>query len=420
MNKDSQQSINILAGHLFREHHGKMVSLLSSKFGYHQIDNVLDALQESFEAALKTWKFSGVPKHPVAWLCRVAGNNLLNRIKRSNLSHAYLSKLPAQEKITSPYDETEAEDSLLKLLIFFSTANFSERNKLIISLYFLCGFNYSEIANALLLKTETVKKTILRGKETIKEFSCSYEHSQVQSIENQGHLLQVIYLLFNEGYKSSQKNGTINNELCFEAMRLATLIHRRQPDDGKTNSLLAVMFFHCSRFPARTAADSWISLELQDRSLWDSELISAGFQHLRIAKKNLSFLDKYYIEAVISSLHCSSETYEKTDWKMITYLYRQLEQLEPYSISVTLNRILAESHFKDLTGLLSELNLMEEQVGGEMAFFYFAARAYCYTKLKSWKLAMENYQRSLVYAKNKTDFNFINRKIKLIMSNDQY
>lgn len=138
MNRDSQQRINVLAGHLFREHHGKMVSLLSSKFGYHQIENVLDALQESFEAALKTWKFSGIPKNPVAWLCSVAGNNLLNRIKRSNLTHAYLSNLPTKEKITSPYDEIEAEESLLNLLIFFSKANFTERNKLVISLYFLC------------------------------------------------------------------------------------------------------------------------------------------------------------------------------------------------------------------------------------------------------------------------------------------
>jgi len=208
MNRDPQQGIDTLTGHLFREYHGKMVSLLSSKFGYDQIDNVLDALQESFEAALKTWKFSGVPEKPVAWLCRVAGNNLLNRIKRSNLSHAYLSQLPTREEITLSYDEVEAEDSLLKLLVFFSKANFTERNKLVISLYFLCGFNYSEIANALLLKTETVKKTISRGKETIKEFSRSYEHFRLQSLDDPAHLLQVTYLLFNEATKVRKKMET--------------------------------------------------------------------------------------------------------------------------------------------------------------------------------------------------------------------
>ena len=101
---------------------------------------------------------------------------------------------------------------------------------------------------------------------------------------------------------------------------------------------------------------------------------------------------------------------------MITYLYRQLEHLEPYSISVTLNRILAESHYQDLTGLLRELSLIEKQVGSELAFFYYAARAHCYAKLESWNLALENYQRSLLYAKNKTDCNFINRKIELISS----
>ena len=360
MNKDTEQ-INTLAGHLFREHYGKMVSYLSHKYGYHQIENILDAVQESFEAALKTWRFSAVPKQPFAWLYKVANHKLLNKMKRSNLSRAHLEQLSVEEVEIVPYNEQEAEDSLLKLLVYFSTADFSARNKLVISLYFLCGFNYSEIANALLLKTETVKKVVLRSKEAIKKFSGAYDAYQIQNIEQPDHLLKVIYLLFNEGYKSSQKKGTINMDMCFEAIRLAKLFNRHYPYHAETNALLAGMFFHSSRFPARTTErdGTWISLENQDRHLWDRNLISTGFKYLRAAKNNQIELDKYYLEALISSLHCTSESYEKTDWQNIAYLYVQLEQLEPHSISVTLNRIIAESNYKEIEELLLELKSME-------------------------------------------------------------
>ncbi len=414
MNKDANEHINTLTNHLFREHYGKMVSFLSQKYGYHQVDNVLDAVQEAFEAALKTWRFSAIPNSPFAWLCKVASNRLLNKIKHSNLSRVHLEQIAAEEINTAQYSEKEAEDSLLKLLVFFSMADFPDRNKLVISLFFLCGFNYSEIANALLLSTDAVKKIISRSKEAIKKKSGAYDDFQIQAIEQPDHLLKIIYLLFNEGYKSSQKTGTINSDLCFEAIRLAKLLYHRSPKDTKTNSLLASMFFHSSRFAARIANNTWVSLEHQDRNLWDKSLISIGFYHLRVAKDNQIALNKYYLEALISSVHCTSETYEETDWKTIAYLYEQLEQIEPNSISIKLNRIIAKSNFKELTTVLSELTSIERQITNETAFFYFSTKAHFYSKLKVWSLALENYELSLTYAKNKTDIHFINEKIKLI------
>lgn len=414
MKNNIDENIKTLTSHLFREHYGKMVSYLSQKYGYHKIEDILDAVQESFETALNTWKFGEVPENPFAWLHRVANNKLVNKIRQSNIAQTHVNYLVSTERDSNEYSEKEVEDSLLKLLIFFSKAFFTERNKLIISLYFLCGFNYSEIANALIIKTETVKKVVLRSKETIKEFSEIYDDFQIQTIEELSHLLKIIYLLYNEGYKSSQRAGTINLDLCFEAIRLGKLLHQYHPENPEINSLLAGMFFNSSRFPARTENDTWISLENQNRTLWNNDLIKEGFYYLEIAKQHQQTLDKYYLEALISSMHCTSESYEKTDWKTIAYLYKQLEKMEPYSIPVKLNRIIAESNFKSLHDLLPELITIENMMNEETEFIYLSTKAHFYAKMEEWNLAIHNYELSLNCTKNKTDINFISGKINLI------
>ena len=174
------------------------------------------------------------------------------------------------------------------------------------------------------------------------------------------------------------------------------------------------MFFNSSRFPARTENDTWISLENQNRTLWNNDLIKEGFYYLEIAKKHQQTLDKYYLEALISSMHCSSESYEKTDWRTIVYLYKQLEKMEPYSISVKLNRIIAESNFKSLHDLLPELITMESMMNEETEFIYLTTKAHFYAKMEEWNLAIHNYELSLNCTKNKTDINFISGKINLI------
>lgn len=418
MKETSDKNIHSLTDHLFREHYGKMVSYLSQKYGYQEIENILDAVQESFETALNTWKYSNVPSNHFAWLYKVANNKLINKIRHSNIAKSHLGMLKNDEYTTQEYNEKEAEDSSLKFLIFFSRIDFSERNKLIVSLYFLCGFGYAEIANSLILKIETVKKIILRSKETIKTFAENYNDSQIEFTgENRKYLLKIIYLLFNEGYKTSKKNSTINYDICYEAIRLGKLIQNYNLDDSETNSLLALMFFNSSRFPARMGEDTWISMEEQDRNLWNKTLISEGFFYLRKTKFHQYTLNKYYIEALISSIHCTSENYEKTDWKTIAYLYRQLEKIQPASISVKLNRIISESNFLKTEILISELSNLKKIVTEETAFCFFSSIAHLYFRLKEWNSAIENYKFSLNYTKNKTDIIYINKKISLIEKN---
>lgn len=416
MNNSTDKDINLLASHLFREHYGKMVAYLSRKYGYHEIDSITDAVQESFESALKTWKFNGIPDNSFAWLLKVASNKLLNKIRQTKIQQAHLNTIASasEENVAEP----EVEESLLHLLTYFTGIDFSDRNKLIISLYFLCGFGYDEIANALLLKRETVKKVVLRSREEIRQFVFRYDTMETMAFEDHlPHLLKIIYLLFNEGHKSSKKDGTIHDDLCYEAIRLGKLVLKHCPENTELNSLLALMFFSISRFAARTIQNCWVSIEEQDRKRWDKTFISEGFYYLNQARTGQTLPGKYYLEALISSVHSSSESYQTTDWKTIVYLYRQLELLEPESISITLNRIIAESNIRSGEDLIAALQDLESIITEETAFAFYSTMAYIFLRMKNRTKAKEYYILSGSFTKNSTDKNFIDKKLRYIEQN---
>lgn len=414
MNKHGDEHIHALTSHLFREHYGKMVSFLSRKYGYQEIENIADAVQEAFEAALNTWKFSGIPDHHFAWLYKVAANRLVNKLRQSDIIQSHLGRLKTTEDTLEVYQEQELEDSLLKLLVFFSKINLPERNKLIVSLYFVCGFGYTEIANALMMNTETVKKVVLRSKERIGQFARSYQDFQISTIDDQtDHLLRIIYLMFNEGYKASRKKETICYDLCYEAMRLAKLVQKYNDHPG-ANALLALMFFSASRFPARIVNSTWVSLEDQDRSLWNKALITEGYFYLERARTKQVNPDAYYLQALISSIHSTSASYEETDWKAISFLYRQLEKIGVDSVPVTLNRIISESNYRNIDDLITESELLERSITKKNAFIFYSTRAYLYLRMKNTERALDYYKRALEHTQNKTDMNYICEKIALI------
>lgn len=410
----SNKAINKLADHLFREYHGKMISLLSAKFGYQQIDNIVDAAQEAFEVALNEWKYKGVPKNCFGWLIRVSQNKLINKINRDSVGNKILNRIPHEEESIESH---KVEDSLLQLLIFFSKNNFSDRNKLIVSLFYLCGFGYSEISGAMMLPLETIKKTIIRSKVLIKKNAIQYEKYEFKSLDDEmPYLLHVLYLMFNEGFKSAQKRESIKKDLCFEAIRLSILVKKYQGDHSELNALLALFFFHVSRFPARIQDNGWISIQFQNRTLWDKNLISEGYAYLNEIDLSKNKLNKYYLEALIASTHCSSPSYEKTDWRLISKLYALLELLEPNTIAVKINRNIAESNYLPITALIEKMFDLEPLLNDFLKFPFYSSLAYLYEKEERKEIASHYYLRSLSYTKNQFDNEYIKLKLALLHS----
>jgi RNA polymerase sigma factor (sigma-70 family) len=413
-----ETKINELATHLFRENSGKMIAVLNQRYGYQHVDLTLDVLQDTFEAALTNWKFKGVPQNPSAWLMKVAIHKMLNELNKQRRSERRETSLRQETEASYELLE-EANDSQMNLLLFFSQLHISVKNKIMLTLYYLCGFGYPEMANALLTNEEAVKKVILRHKEELKRFKPDDDYQRENFTVNLPVIRQVLYLLFNEGYKTTRKQEGINADLCYEAMRLCNVILSKI-DDGSTHALLALMFLNVSRFPARKDQHmDWIMLEAQDRSLWDRQLMAEGFAHLNKAAKCLQVPDRFYLEALISSVHCSSLTFKDTDWQKIALLHRQLEALFPETVAYKLNRIIAECHMHISDQLLKELDSLALLVKGPYVFFYYLCKAYIYDKLDRAVCSLKFYEAALNLARSRVDKRFVEGQISKLKYRQQ-
>jgi len=275
-----------------------------------------------------------------------------------------------------------------------------------LSLRILCGFGIEEIADAFLTNKETINKRLFRAKQKLREEKISIEIPKPAEInERLANVLTTAYLLFSEGYYSVSQNQTLRKELCFEAIRLCTmLVENEATSKPEVNALLALMYFHASRFEARIDKNGELVLyDEQDTNLWNAELISKGglFLHRATTGNKLS---KYHLEAAIAYWN-TQKTDTKEKWENILQLYNRLLQLE-YSPVAALNRTyaLAKANSKQEAIIeAGKLKLTDNQ-------FYFTLLGELYTNIDNTK-AKQHFQEALTLAKTTTDKHVIQKKI---------
>lgn len=387
-------------------------------FGLRQIDMVVDIVQDTFETALSKWRHSGIPDNPSAWLMQVAKNKTLNVVRKENKTQTLSSSIylgQTDKSYENQFDilcsPKEINDSQLRLLFTCCHPAFSTKNQIIITLNILCGLGVPEISNALLMNDEAVKKALTRGKAALRDMDTILLTNIVtQSDERLKTVRTILYLMFNEGYKTTQSEEAINNDLCYEAIRLAKLlVNENSTADAETNALLALMFFNISRFPARLGtSDEWLTLEEQDRSRWNKLFIEEGYRYLNKATEARE-VSRFHIEAMIASIHCSAPTFEETDWGKIVRLYNQLEQIEPSSL-VTLNKIIAESYLGN-TNSIQALDALEGSVDLKNNFLVHAAKGDVYKRKGELDRAKIFYTQALNLSVSPIDRKFLERKI---------
>lgn len=408
-----------MTAHLFRENSGKMTAVLSRVFGLQHLELTLDIVQDTFESALTKWRFSGIPDNPSGWLITVAKNKALNAVKRAQKTESFSpdllqsASIDLEEQFDKICSDHEIKDSQLRLLIICCQPGFSSRNQIIITLHILCGFGVPEIANALLMKNEAVKKSLSRCKSSLKERADLLNVRVLLPSEEQTEtLLRILYLIFNEGYKTTRAKKGINNDLCYEAIRLTQLLSdHKNACFHQVNALLALMFFNLSRFPARlTEAAEWLSLAEQDRTRWNTKFIQEDFYYLNIATQSTQ-LHRLHLEAIIASLHCTAPDFKQTDWTKIVYLYQQLEVLEPDSPYVRLNRIIAQSYLQNTAAGIREINELEMNSGLQKSFLLFATKADIYQRNGEKEKAITAYEQALQLSNAPLDRKFLLRKI---------
>jgi RNA polymerase sigma-70 factor (ECF subfamily) len=320
---------------------------------------------------------------------------------------------PEIKKMSSEVFEYEIDlspenihDSQLQMMFAICHPSISPEAQIGLSLRILCGFGIEEIADAFLTNKETINKRLFRAKEKLRGEMISIEIPGLSEIDERlATVLTTIYLLFSEGYYSVSQNQTLRRELCYEAMRLCTmLVENEATNKPEVNALLALMYFHASRFEARMNKNGELVLyDDQDINLWDAKLISKGAFYLHQATTG-DKVSKYHIEAAIAYWN-TQKTDSKEKWEKVLQLYNRLLQVE-YSPIAALNRTyaLAKANSRQEAIIEAEkLKLTDNH-------FYFTLLGELYTGVNNEK-ARQHFQKAFALAKTSTDRQAIQRKI---------
>jgi RNA polymerase sigma-70 factor (ECF subfamily) len=336
-----------LPEHYFRHEFGRLVAVLSRRFGFGRVELCEDAAQTALLRALSSWPRSGVPDDKGAWLYRVAHNHMLDALRSQRRAAAAGSALRVEPSEPPPpgddvYLEGEVKDDVLRLLFVCADPAIARESQLVLALKILCGFSSEEIARRLFQSQEAVFKRLQRARGTLRDNAVAVRAPPVEEFaERLPAVLQMLYLLFNEGYSSGQPDQLIRRELCEEAVRLALLLVQHPVGARpEVDALIALFYLHAARFDARVdGAGGLLQLEDQDRSRWDRELIEIGLSYLHRAACGSSF-SRFHVEAAIAVEHCLAASYADTRWSEITRLYEALDRYAPSPLN-TLNRAIA-------------------------------------------------------------------------------
>jgi RNA polymerase sigma-70 factor, ECF subfamily len=314
-----------------------VLGALVRRFG--DLDLAEDCLQEAAATAWQRWPRDGVPDAPGAWLLTVARNRALDTLRREarrpGLEMRAAGVVPGDPEPAAPdvADLAVASplgDDVLPLLLMCCHPALAPDAQVALTLRAVAGLRSAEIARAYLVPEPTIAQRLVRAKRKIAATRIPFRLPEGEELrERVNSVLQVVYLVFNEGYASSGDGGPVRPELCAEAERLARLVHRLVPGDAEAGGLLALVLLHGSRLAARTdAAGALVPLERQDRSLWDGERIREG---IRLVEHVLASgpLGPYQLQSAIAALHAEAATPEATDWPQIAALYRLLEEVAP-------------------------------------------------------------------------------------------
>jgi RNA polymerase sigma factor (sigma-70 family) len=298
--------------------------------------------QDALVVALEVWPASGVPDNPGAWLTATAKHRAIDLVRRRE---AYGRKLAEMGRTSvdvpppEPPDNDDIDDDLLRLIFTACHPVLSPEGRIALTLRLLGGLTTEEIARAYLTSEPTVAQRIVRAKRALARamvpFEVPYGSDRAARLSS---VLEVIYLVFNEGYSATAGDDLVRPALCENALRLARVLAGLMPTEPEVNGLAALLEFQASRIPARTGPDGEpVLLGDQNRSKWNRMLIARGVEALRRAGPG-----PYSVQAAIAACHARAVRYEDTDWAVIAALYGRLMTLTPSPV-VELNRAVAVS-----------------------------------------------------------------------------
>ena len=370
-----------LVDHLFRHQAGRIAAALTRQFGSRYFDLVEDAVQESLISALRVWPLAGIPNSPEAWLLATARNKAIDHFRR-------LAKQSGQPEQfwraleTAPLPTAPFPDDTLTLLFLCCHPMLAEETRLAVMLKFVCGFSVDEIARSFVVSAQTVAQRLVRAKRAIRESDIRFDLPPDSELPaRRASVMKAIYLLFTEGH------SRMRADLCNEAIRLTRmLIADPRTNCPEADALAAICLLSAARLPAREFGGELLSLEEQDRSLWNQEQLEEGFHHFLNCIRGEEET-QFHLEAAIAVEHAKAASFTETNWMQITALYERLLKKRDSPI-VAINRAIAIGHALNAHAARRELQKLEGDARLKHSPLLHAAWAWTYRQLGDLENAM--------------------------------
>src|SRR5262245_21347919 len=398
---------------LYRSESGRIMATLVRLLG--DLDLAEEAMHEAFAAALESWPQTGIPDKPRPWLISTARFKAIDGMRR----RAHFDRTQRDLAIymearfnEASLDDEEIEDDRLRLIFTCCHPALPPEGQVALTLREICGLTTEEIARAFLVPPATLAQRIVRAKAVIRERSIPYQVPAPRELAARlGTVLQVVYLIFNEGYSAETTRAELSREAIRLGRLLLDLLRLHSIDEPEAMGLLGLMLLQESRRTARTSPDGdLILLEQQDRSLWNRDQIAEGVSLTQRALQSCQF-GAYTLQAAIAAVHAESSSTASTDWREITLLYDRLLQLHPSPV-VELNRAVAIAMCDGPEVGLGLIDALLEHGGLGKYPLAHAARADMCRRLGRTAEAKSSYEKALALTQQEPERQFLQERIR--------
>jgi len=414
-------SPEVLVDHLFRSRAGQMVSYLTRLLGPEHLDLAEETVQEALLKALQNWPYSGVPENPAGWLFRVARNAALDAIRHRTMAGEKNTEFATQrlrdaEAVVKDKSDDRLEEQLrddeLQMVLMCCHPALSSEARVALSLKTVGGFSTREIARAFLSDERTIAQRLVRAKRQIRESSVAFELPGGDDLALRlESALDVIYLMFNEGYAAQSGEDLVRHDLCGEALRLGQLLAGSSVCTPQVDALVALMAFQAARLAARVdSSGELVLLEDQDRAQWNRGLIALGFRHFARCAAGRQ-ISPYHVQAAIAATHARAATGGDIHWQTILELYDQLMDLSPSPI-VALNRAVVIAKLQGPEAALGALRPLLEDSSLRNYYLLPAVRGRLLLEIGDREAAADCFRQALERPCSEPEKRFLQRKLK--------